>query len=324
MQNTDRDPTHTASVVHVAVAVIINSAQQVLISRRPEHVYQGGLWEFPGGKVESGETAYAALCREIREELQLDIKHARPLIKILHHYNDKSVLLDVWQVTDFQGVPHSAEGQPLLWQPVEQLHLMQFPAANQRIIAALQLPQYLMITGEFSSRQDFTHILSSALQSGVKLVQLRCKSTCDVETYAAIVQASKTLCESAGARLLLNSDQELANTLSVGLHLNSHDLFKFKERPVSRSSLFSASCHNLNDLKQAENIQADFVLLSPVKKTSSHPDQDGMGWDAFATLISEINIPVYALGGMTLSDLADARQAGAQGIAAISSFWYST
>jgi 8-oxo-dGTP diphosphatase len=284
-------------------------------------VHQGGLWEFPGGKVESGESAFAALCREIREELLLDIQTATPLIKIRHHYADKSVLLDVWRVTGFKGEPHGAEGQPLQWLPIAQLQSISFPVANKKIISALQMPDHLLVTGEFTDQQDFSRKLASALQSGVKLVQLRCKSKCDAETYLAIAQSSKTLCELAGASLLLNSDTELANALAIGLHLNSHDLFNYKERPVAVGSLFSVSCHDLKDLKQAEAIHADFVLLSPVKATSSHPGVDGMGWDVFATLISEINIPAYALGGMSLSDLADARMAGAQGIAAISSFW---
>lgn len=319
MQNTD--PDSGASVVHVAVAVMINPSQQVLIAQRHNHVHQGGLWEFPGGKVESGESAYDALCREIREEVSVTIHGAQPLIKILHHYQDKSVLLDVWKVTAYQGEPHGAEGQSLCWQSISDLEPNLFPAANRKIIAALQLPEILLITGDFSDELDFSRRLSNALQSGVKLVQLRCKSRCDTALYLSIAGIAKDLCDAMGAKLLLNSDPDLARELNVGLHLNSHDLFSCPQRPDLLTGLLSVSCHGLNDLRQAEKLQADFVLLSPVKKTSSHPGLEGMGWNEFSRLVSTTDIPVYALGGMKLSDMQDARQSGAQGVAAISTFW---
>ncbi|MBI3187557.1 MAG: Nudix family hydrolase [Gammaproteobacteria bacterium] len=307
--------------MHVAVAVVVNSEQKVLIAKRPDHVHQGGFWEFPGGKVEQDEAVYDALCREIREELQIRIQNAHPLIKITHHYKDKSVLLDVWLVTEFQGKEHGAEGQPLMWQSIHDLNPDTFPAANRKIIAALQLPDKLLITGDFSNLHDFNTRLVRSLQFGVKLIQLRCKAKCDTETYQAIVHLSKSLCESSKAKLLLNSDPELADELQLGLHVNSRDLFEYHHRPITRDRLLSVSCHNLTDLQQAETLQADFALLSPVQCTSSHPEKSGMGWQAFADLTSAINIPVFALGGMHASDINVARQAGGQGIAAISELW---
>jgi 8-oxo-dGTP diphosphatase len=321
MQNTEHDAVVTESVVHVAVAVIVTSAQQVLIARRPDHVHQGGFWEFPGGKVEPGESVYTALQREIREELQIDIQSAQPLIKILHHYKDKSVLLDVWQVSGYRGKAHGAEGQLLKWQLIDELDPKLFPAANRRIISALQLPDKLLITGDFSCQKNYADKLSRSLQSGIKLVQLRCKSKCDPAIYPAIVHLSKSLCESEGAYLLLNADPDLANELHLGLHLNSRDLFRYQQRPIPKDRLLSVSCHDLGDLYQAEKLQADFALLSPVKQTTSHPDSVAIGWNGFSQLVSTVDIPVYALGGMQLSDLDDARQSGAQGIAAISAFW---
>lgn len=321
MQNTELDVVVSDSVVQVAVAVIISPAKQVLIARRPAHVHQGGFWEFPGGKVEPGESVYTALQREIREELHIDIYSAQPLIKILHHYKDKSVLLNVWQIFAYQGNPQGAEGQLLKWQSIDELDPMLFPAANRRIISALQLPDKLLITGDFSSKQDYAGKLSRSLQSGIKLVQLRCKSKCDPAIYPAIVNLSKSLCESEGADLLLNADPDLANELHLGLHLNSRDLFKYQQRPIPKGRLLSVSCHDHNDLQQAEKLQADFALLSPVKQTTSHPDSIAIGWNGFSQLVSTVDIPVYALGGMQLSDLDDARQAGAQGVAAISAFW---
>lgn len=124
--------------VRVAVAVIINAAQQVLISWRQPHQHQGGLWEFPGGKCEPGETTYAALVREIDEEVGLKIQQASPLISLSHDYGDKQVELDVWRVTQFDGDASGREGQPLKWCHYSELDPSQFPAANAAIIEALQ------------------------------------------------------------------------------------------------------------------------------------------------------------------------------------------
>ena len=125
------------NVVHVAVAVIHDTHGQVLIARRPESVHQGGLWEFPGGKVEPGETVMEALKREIEEELAIQVASAEPLIEVRHDYADKCVLLDVWCVSKFTGVPIGNEGQPLCWVKIEQLTDYAFPEANQPIIEAL-------------------------------------------------------------------------------------------------------------------------------------------------------------------------------------------
>lgn len=124
--------------VHVAVAVIINSQQQVLLGLRQAHQHQGGLWEFPGGKVETSETPYDALVREVGEEVGLTIKSAEPLIEISHDYGDKSVLLDVWWVEAFSGEAIGKEGQRLRWSTISGLNDTEFPAANVAIIQALK------------------------------------------------------------------------------------------------------------------------------------------------------------------------------------------
>ena len=103
------------SKIHVAVGVVCNKDQQYLISKRHLNLHQGGLWEFPGGKVECGETGYTALCRELREELDITVIHASPLIKISHQYSDKHVLLDVWLVDEYNGTAKSQLQQSLEW-----------------------------------------------------------------------------------------------------------------------------------------------------------------------------------------------------------------
>lgn len=126
-----------SKTVHVAVAVVVDGDGQVLITQRHEDSHQGGLWEFPGGKVEPGESLAQALSREILEELDIRVEAHSPLIEIVHDYGDKRVLLDVHRVTEFAGTPTPMESQPMRWVPTGSLKEYEFPAANVAIIDAL-------------------------------------------------------------------------------------------------------------------------------------------------------------------------------------------
>lgn len=125
-------------VIHVAVATIVNADNEVLLALRQAHQHLGNLWEFPGGKVEAGETVYDALKREILEELAITVITAKPLLTVSHDYDDRSVLLDVWHVDKFDGTPHGQEGQRLQWCAIADLVNIDFPSANVPIISALQ------------------------------------------------------------------------------------------------------------------------------------------------------------------------------------------
>ncbi|GFD66996.1 8-oxo-dGTP diphosphatase MutT [Alteromonas sp. KUL106] len=124
-------------VVHVAVGVIARS-DEIFITLRPDNVHQGGKWEFPGGKVEEGETVLQALKRELAEEVGISVNHSEPVIVITHDYGDKQVKLDVHRVNDFIGEPHGKEGQASRWVNVKALDPADFPEANVPIIRALQ------------------------------------------------------------------------------------------------------------------------------------------------------------------------------------------
>ena len=133
---------------HVVAAVIVNSANEILLSLRPAHVDQAGLWEFPGGKVETGENARRALVRELGEELGIEPVNARPMIRIRHAYPEKTVFLDVWYVDAFKGQPRGREGQEVDWVPRNELTLRKFPAANLAIVNAVRLPPLFLISPE--------------------------------------------------------------------------------------------------------------------------------------------------------------------------------
>lgn len=126
------------SDVHVAVGVILDSENHILITRRHDAAHQGGLWEFPGGKVEAGETVEFALARELREELGIEPGQTEPLVLVEHDYGDKTVRLDVHTVRNFTGEAKGLEGQPMQWVSVEALDEYQFPAANLPIAEAIK------------------------------------------------------------------------------------------------------------------------------------------------------------------------------------------
>jgi 8-oxo-dGTP diphosphatase len=129
----------SANHIHVAVGVIVNNQNQVLISLRHPDKDEGGLWEFPGGKKESNEAIESTLKREFHEELNVNVLESSPFMLVKHAYEGKEVLLDVWMILDFKGKPEGAEGQLIEWRSLELLKYEDFPKANEQIIRALQL-----------------------------------------------------------------------------------------------------------------------------------------------------------------------------------------
>lgn len=128
---------NNSSTVHVAVGVLLNDNHEVLIALRPAQSHQGGLWEFPGGKVEEGESIEQALNREFEEELGISVQACTPLIQIGHEYSDRSVMLDVWRIVKFSGIPQGREGQAIEWRALSKLRAVDFPKANEGIIRVL-------------------------------------------------------------------------------------------------------------------------------------------------------------------------------------------
>lgn len=326
-------------MVQVAVAAIFDAAGRVLIARRPNHLHQGGLWEFPGGKVEVGESVFEALVRELDEELGIRVQDARPLIRVRHDYPELSVVLDVWRVDGFADAAAlqadtGREGQAIQWVLPDTLPEYDFPAANRPIVTAIRLPdRYLVTPDPGEDIPAFLAQLENRLREGIRLVQLRAKSL-STEAYAALARQCVTLCERYAACLLLNADPQLVMQVGAhGVHLDSERLASLTEHPFLSSvpglgvaedtnvKWVSASCHSRQQLEQAKRLGADFVVLSPVAATASHPDAQPLGWARFQQLTELAGCPVFALGGMTPTDLEQAFAHGAQGVAAIRALW---
>ena len=294
----------------------------MFITLRPDHVHQGGLWEFPGGKVEAGESVYDALVREIHEENGIDIKRTQPLIRIPFRYPDKHVLLDVWEVLEFSGTAHGKEGQECRWVDINELGHYSFPAANKAIINAVRLPAIYLITPEPGADiENFIVQLTVQLSAGIELVQLRAKQLAR-EAYVSLAKTVVERCHQYQTKVIINGAPDLLTEIPAdGVHLTSERLMKLDKRPLSEEFLVAASCHTLNEIEQANRMGADFVVLAPIKKTTSHPEAQPLGWTTFAEWTEHATMPVYALGGMTHLDIATSRQYGGQGIAGISSLW---
>ena len=306
----------------VAVGVLFDSDDNVLVACRLKGSHLAGYWEFPGGKVEAHETTAGALQREFEEELGIQIKPQQPLITIAHQYPEKTVLLDVWRVALESGEAFGKEGQEVKWLPKSQLSDYTFPEANQNIIKALQLPEQYLITPECGVDQTkFIDQIKQALQQGIGLIQLRSKNLSSND-YISVAEKVSSLCLEYGAQLMLNSDCVAGEAIpGVGLHLTSSALGELKSRPVDKGAWCGASCHNEQELNQAIALDVDFVCLSPVLATLSHQDAEVLGWQKFAALCELSTVPVYALGGLNLNHSNQVVASGGQGIAAIRAFW---
>jgi len=305
-------------VLQVAAGVIKNPQDQILIALRDASLHQGGLWEFPGGKLEPGETAEQALFRELKEELDITAHAATPLITIKHSYPDRHVQLNVFLVDNFSGLAKGCQGQPLKWVAPDELLKFSFPAANQPIITAARLPRCYGILDDADPSLLMTN-LHKLLDSGIKLIQARLKNL-TADAVDAFIRQAYPLCQQQQAVLLVNSaTANVANLNADGIHLTAAHLMGLTERPTNITWL-SASCHTLEELRHAQNIGVDFVVLAPVLPTATHPGSTTLGWERFEELVAQINMPVYALGGMVAEDLTAACQAGGQGIAGIRAF----
>lgn len=322
--------------LHVAVGVIRNPRDEILIARRHARQHQGDKWEFPGGKVEAGESVSMALARELEEELGIKVSHDSPLCQIHHHYPDRHVFLDVREVTGFTGTPEGLEGQPLKWQSPENMDPAIFPAANQKIVSAVRLPRHIAILNDDTDAEQSWFDMNTRLSSlpAGSWVRLRAMRDCDLTKFIA---KTKTFLTSPERRnpVLVDIDPELqvvkemeplrqeVQSFSLpdwGYYANRHVLASLPERPAGLpiNRVIGASCHNQKEYQQAVEKGLDFVIISPVLNSSSHPENPGLGWPAFSRLAQQGKLPCYAMGGLDQGDIDRARQVGAYGIAGIS------
>lgn len=311
----------TDEVVAVSAAVIERPDGGFLMARRPEGKAYAGWWEFPGGKVEAGETARHALDRELREELGIRVTEAWPWISRAFVYPHAHVILRFFRVTAWEGVPHAREGQTLAWVHARNPDVTPILPANGPILKGLRLPLEYAISAASDLGEDrFLRRLEQRLAQGLRFVQLREKAL-SPEAFARLAREVAHRCRECGALMAVNSHAVLAQTLGVGLHLTAAQLMAMTQRPDLE--WVGASCHDPRELARAADLGLDWVALAPILPTASHPDARPLGWQTLADWVRDFPLPVFALGGMRPKDLAQARQMGAHGIAMRGAAWQS-
>ena len=313
-------------VTHVAVAVLQNKNGEFLLASRPQGKPWAGWWEFPGGKIEVNESAEHALIRELQEELGITPTHIQPWLTRTYNYPEthdsaaKTVQLHFFFVTQWQGELAGLENQQLSWQNPNNLSVSPILPANAPIMKALALPPVYAISNVAEMGENaFLAALKIQLQQGLKLIQVREKQLPPL-ALMRLTEQVLTLAKPYYAKVLLNNDLNLARELGAdGVHLSSLQLMAVTEKPSGL--MVAASCHNANELAHAQKLGVDFVVLSPVNATKSHIDAPTLGWQKFAELAENIELPIYALGGMRLLDLPQALQHGARGVAIQRAIW---
>jgi 8-oxo-dGTP diphosphatase len=314
--------------LHVAVAVVQRRDGAVLVAERAAWRHQGDRLEFPGGKVEPDESVEQALARELEEEIGLTVVRSEALIRVVHDYPERSVELEVRRVTDWRGDPRGAEGQGVRWLAPGSLDSAEFPAANRPIVAALRLPALQLVTPEPpadagpGAMDEIVERVDRALAATPALVRFRAAAL-DADAWMHGLERLRALVAGhPGSRLVANAPRDGLDRIpgDVGVHLPARMAADLAARPVGRDRLLSCACHGPPEIRQAERIGADIGCLGPVRETRTHPGMAPLGWAEVRAIAGSTDLPLYAIGGLAPDDLAQARAAGAIGVAGIRAF----
>lgn len=310
----------TRTITEVAVAVLTQPDDRVLLARRPAGKPYAGYWEFPGGKVESGESLDAALVRELHEELGIVVTRTCRWITRIFEYPHATVRLNFFRVFEWQGTPHPHEGQIFSWQRPDAVEVKPLLPANFPVLKALTLSPVLGIShAETLGVDSFLARLDVALANGLQLVQVRDKTLPD-DARLHLAREIVRRAHLHGARVLVNGPLELARAAGAdGVHLDSSVAASLNTRPDCE--WVGVSCHDGAELAHAAALGADFALLSPVLPTLTHPGAATLGWPMFSSLAAACPIPVYGLGGLARDDVTLARSHGAHGVALLRGAW---
>jgi 8-oxo-dGTP diphosphatase len=299
----------------VVAAALIRADGSYLLAQRPPGKVYAGYWEFPGGKVERGETSMQAIIREIREELGVTITEATPWLTRTHVYAHASVRLRFFRATAWQGELQRLDGQDFAFQTPGQETVGPMLPANGPLLAAMALPAFYAITfAEEIGEEAMLSLLDDASKYPWKgrfgLVQVREKGW-PLARRLAFLRNVCELLQPRGVRVVFNGDALEAP--ADGIHLTVHHLMGCTARPSA--PLVGASVHTQQELAHAAALGLDYVLLGAVNVTRSHADAKPLGWEGFRSIAADAPLPVYALGGLHAHDLTTAMQHGAHGVA---------
>ncbi|PHV12308.1 Nudix family hydrolase [Chitinimonas sp. BJB300] len=307
-------------ITHVAAGILIQPSGQFLLGSRPEGKPYAGWWEFPGGKLENGETPLDALKRELHEEMGITVETAQPWLVQVFTYPHATVRLNFFKVTNWQGEPQPHEGQAFAWQVPGALTVDPVLPANTPILRGLQLPPLLAFSNVAELGADaWLTQLQTKLQAGLRWLVLR-EPQLDAISYAELAQQTLALTASYSCNVLLHGATDQARELgAAGVHLPARQLLQTTQRP---DGWCGASVHNVTELAKAAELGLDYVVLGTIKPSLSHPGSATLGWEGFSELVSQgWPFPIYGIGGLTEFDLVEAQAAGGQGVAALRAAW---
>ena len=305
----------SVKITEVAAAVIERPDGTFLLAQRPEGKPYPGYWEFPGGKIEPGEDPAAALTRELREELGIEVKRSTPWITRVYAYTHATVRLHFLRVSAWDGEPQPLEDQAIRWQQVESPDVSPMLPANAPVLAALALPPVMIVSDAARMGiDDWVLALAARALEEKMLVQVREKAM-DRQKVQHLLSRTLTRAEPFGSRVVVNSDCGRFPQCD-GVHLTASALMATPARPPG--ALVGASCHDERELDHAAAIEIDYVVVGPVNATASHPGATPLGWERFAALVKDRPMPAYAIGGLSRRDLPRAKEHGAHGVALLS------
>ena len=299
-------------ITEVAAAVIERPDGTFLLACRPEGKPYPGYWEFPGGKIEPGEDPRAALDRELKEELGIDVREATPWITRVYAYTHATVRLHFFRVTAWDGEPQPLEDQAIAWQQFGAADVSPMLPANAPVLAALALPAVMVVSNAAQTGFDAWALKLSAQVIREKLlIQVREKGL-EPQRIQFLLSRALTRGTPFGAIVVVNSDCG-AWPQADGAHLTAQALMAAAARPAGR--VVGASCHDAHEIARAAALGLDYVVVGPVKDTPSHPGAATLGWDGLGALVRDCPLPAYAIGGLTRANLGEARRHGAHGVA---------
>ncbi|NNP75348.1 dGTP triphosphohydrolase [Acinetobacter sp. Ac_3412] len=298
----------TKATVDVAIAILLHKTK-VLVGWRQANQHQGNKHEFPGGKVEEGETPEQACRREIYEEVGIGLKEWHAFDVIRHEYEDIIVNLHLFHAyvpDELLNLIH----QPWAWYNRDQLIDLNFPKANTVILQRLSWPHLIKISDQIDALPQQEALLYWRTQTdGIKQIEQQLDALKVDQLRKLIVNVD----------LWQKLSVELQNKIQT-IHLKQSQLMSLSKGGLVVGKRFIAACHDAVSLQHAQHIGCDAVFLSPVHATETHPETKVLGWDRFQELAQNSDIPVFALGGLAPADLEQAQKHHAYGLAGIRQF----
>ena len=301
------------NMIKVVVGVVHNNSKEIFISRRKKNQFMSGYWELPGGKVENNEDLTSALKRELFEEIGIKIEKFSLIQTIQQQYPKRIIDLSIYVIDKYSGTPVGKEGQDFSWCGIEKFKEYKLLPTMWKTIKRLSLPKSYWITPDNHNSNAVFEECNQRLSEGIKIIQLRSKSQLD----KAYIDNFNKLCQLNQAKLVLNMPHIDFDEPCDGWHLTSIELMTTSTREFPDDKLFGASAHNLIEAKHAEKISVDYISLSPINETPSHPQTQILGWEKASEIIIQCKVPIYLLGGMNKDSMDKALSIGAQGIAGI-------